>query len=417
MGENQTRATAMKVLMMHRGDGGMGGGQVQMQRLQSGLRSHGVDARALCRDRSRDDSILMPSRPRIERWLGKLTGRIGLNDIHLLSSFRVPGMQEFVEADLVDVHCLHSETFSYLALPALTADKPAVFTFHDMWPITGHCHASLECERWKTGCGNCPHPEIYPEIRRDATALEWKLKQRAYGRSKFTIVTPSKWLHDRTKESMLGAAEVWHIPHGVDTEVFQPLDKEHCRSLLGIPKGKNVLFCAMESMRRPLKGADLLVKALRNLPESVQRDSVLLLFGHSSRAILKQVRMPVINLGFIQHDRLKALAFSAADLFVNPTRAESFGLVVLESMACGTPVAAFGVGGVPELVRPGLTGHLAAADDPMDLARGVSALLDDKAELEAMSRRCREVAVAEYSLEQQVRSYIDLYRRVIAKKA
>lgn len=417
MGENPREEASMKILMMHRGDGTSGGGQVQMQRLRSGLIRHGIDARVLCRERSLDDSVLMRSRPRLERFIGRFTERAGLHDIHLLSSFAVPKMEEFMDADLVDIHSLHSGTYSYLALPALTANKPAVFTFHDMWPITGHCHASLECERWKTGCGKCPHPEIYPEIRRDSTSLEWKLKQRSYGRSDFTIVTPSKWLHDRTKESMLADCDVRHIPHGVDTDVFQPLDKEYCRSLLGIPKGKNVLFCAMESMHRPLKGADLLVKALRELPESILKDSVLLLFGQTSREILKQVSMPVINLGFIQHDRLKAIAFSAADLFVNPTRAESFGLVVLESMACGTPVVAFGVGGVPELVRSGITGYLAKPDDPHDLCEGVVRLLDDKEALGRMSQHCRNVAESEYSLELQIQSYIDVYRQVIAGRA
>lgn len=403
--------------MMHRGDGGLGGGQVQLQRLRSGLIKRGIQARTLCRDRVLDDSVLMPYRGRPERWIGKFTSRLGLNDIHLISSSGVPKLPEFVDADLIDVHCLHSGAFSYLALPALTADKPAVFTFHDMWPITGHCHASLECIRWKTGCGACPHPEIYPEIRRDATALEWKLKNRAYERSKFTIVTPSKWLQDLTKESMLGQRNIHHIPHGIETDVFQPLDKDYCRSLLGIPKGKNVLFCAMESMSRPLKGADLLVKALENLPDSLQRDSVLLLFGHTSAEIIKRVRMPVVNLGFLHHDRLKAIAFSAADVFVNPTRAESFGLVVLESMACGTPVVSFSVGGVPELVRPGISGYLATPDDPLDLCQGLILLLEDKMELAAMSRHCRQIAVAEYSLELQVERYIDLYRQVIGGSA
>ena len=388
-----------------------------MQRLRAEFNKLGIDARTLCRHKILDDSVLMRGRPKLERWLGKFTGRIGLNDIHLVSSFRVPQMPEFKDADLLDIHCLHSSTFSYLALPVLTAEKPTVFTFHDMWPITGHCHASLECTRWKTGCGACPHLEIYPEVRRDATAIEWKLKRRAYERSKFTIVTPSKWLYDLTKESMLGRFEVHHIPHGIETDVFQPLDKDLCRSLLGIPDGKHVLFCAMESMQRPLKGADLLVRALESLPDSLQRDSVLLLFGHASREIIKKVRMPVINLGFLQHDRLKAVAFCAADLFVNPTRAESFGLVVLESMACGTPVVAFAVGGVPELVRPGITGYLAKPEDPQELAYGVTSLLGDKAALAAMALRCREIAVNEYTLELQARRYADLYRQVIGRPA
>jgi len=403
----------MKVLMMHRGDGSMGGGQVQMNRLHAGLRARGIDARILCRDATRADSVRMPARPRLEKQLRRLTSRLGFNELHLVSSFAVKDLPEYRDADLIDFHCLHCETLSYLALPGLTRSKPAVFTFHDMWPLTGHCHASLECERWKTGCGRCPHPEIAPAVYRDATALEWKLKRRAYNQSKFTIVTPSKWLHDRTKESMLGGFPVHHIPHGLETDVFQPLDKAQCRLLLGIPGGKHVLLCAMESMKRPLKGADLLVEALRGLPESLRRDCVLLLFGHANDEILRQIPMPVVNLGYLHHPQLKALAFSAADVFVNPTRADNFPLVVLESMACGTPVVSFGVGGVPEMVRDGVTGFVATPEQPDSLCEGVVRLLDDSGHLQAMSEQCRLVVLSEYPLELQVQRYIDLYQQVV----
>ncbi len=407
----------MKILMMHRGDSDMGGGQVQMNRLCSGLISRGIDARILCRDRTRPESVQMPERPWIEKPLHKLTRRMGMNEAHLVSSFDVRNLPDFRAADLIDYHCLHCETLSYLALPSLTAGKPAVFTFHDMWPLTGHCHASLECERWKTGCGKCPHPEVAPSVLRDATALEWRLKRWAYNHSKFTIVTPSKWLHDKTRESIAGNHAVHHIPHGIETDVFIPLDKNQCRILLGIPEGKNVLLCGMESMKRPLKGADLLVEALRGLPDAVKKTSVLLLFGHTHGEIIRRIEMPVVNLGFLHNARLKAMAFSAADLFVNPTRAENFPLVVLESMACGTPVVSFAVGGVPEMVRPGTTGYLAEPGNPEDLRHGVVSLLDNKTGREAMARKGREIVMAEYPLELQVQRYIDLYQQVIKGNA
>jgi len=403
----------MKILMMHRGDGDMGGGQVQMNRLQSGLRSRGVDARILCRDRSRQESVRMPTYARIENQLGKVTRRLGMNEMHLVSSFAVKKLTEFIDADLIDFHCLHCETLSYLALPDLTRRKPAVFTFHDMWPLTGHCHASLECDRWKTGCGKCPHLDVDPTARRDATALEWRLKRMAYNHSRFTIVTPSKWLHDRTKESMLGEFPVHHIPHGIETDIYKPLDKIHCRVLLGIPEDKNVVLCAMESMQRPLKGADLLVQALRRLPADLSRNSILLLFGHANQEILSHIPMPVVNLGYLHNPRLKALAFSAADVFIHPTRADVFALVVLESMGCGTPVVSFAVGGVPELVRPGMTGYLAQPEQPDDLCEGIVNLLADKVRLQAMGRQCRDLVVSGYALELQVQRYIELYQQVI----
>lgn len=403
----------MKILLMHQSDGQLGGGQVQMQRLYSGLKKNGVNAKTLCRKKSLDDSVLMPSLPRIERYIGKLTRKFGFNDIHLISSFSVPRLAEYIEADLVDIHCLHSGTFSHMALPALTTGKPTVFTFHDMWPITGHCHASLECERWRTGCGKCPHLDIYPEVRRDSTAIEWRMKRRAYERSQFAIVTPSRWLRDRVRLSMLARFPVHHIPHGIETEIFRPLDRAHCRHILGIPKNKNVLICAQESMLRPLKGADLLVEAIQKLPKSFQSDTVLLLFGEPCSKMISQIPMQVHNLGYLHNNHLKALAFSAADLFINPTRAESFGLAVLESMACGTPVVAFNVGGVPELVRPGVTGYLAAPNQAIDLSNCVVKVLDDLSELANMADRCRQIVVSEYSLELQIQRYIKLYEQVI----
>lgn len=404
----------MKVLMMHRDDGRSGGAQIQMNRLRTGLRGSGIDAKIVCREGGPEGSTLLPYQPVAEKWIGALTRRIGLNDIHLISSFKLPELKDFQDADLVDLHCLHSGTFSYMALPAITAGKPTVFTFHDMWPITGHCHASLECERWKTGCGGCPHPEIEPAVRRDSTAIEWKLKRRAYERSKFTIVTPSRWLADRVGESMFAGSPVHHIPHGVDVGVFKPLDKAQCRQLLGIPPGKLVLVCAIDNMDRPLKGAELLVKTLEFLPQSLQNQCVLVLLGRSNKAIQQRISLPIVDLGYLSEDRLKVLAYSAADLLINPTRAESFGLVALESMACGTPVVAFGVGGIPELVRPGVTGLLAEPEDPRSLARQIEIMIGDRSVLESMAWKCRNVVMDEYSLALQVQRYIELYRHVIA---
>jgi glycosyltransferase involved in cell wall biosynthesis len=400
----------MNLLFIHQGDSGAGGGQVQMGRLQAGLRDRGHRVEILCGTRTRDDSHQIHRRPRLERWLEKATGRLGLNDIHCVSSFGVSRHPAFVAADVVDIHGTHGGFFSYLALPRLTAAKPTVFTFHDMWPLTGHCHASLDCERWKTGCGKCPYPDIYPPVRRDGTAMEWRLKKWAYARSKFTIVTPSRWLAERTRESMLGEFPVVHIPHGVDTGVYRPLEKLLCRSLLGVPDGRCVLLLVAESFDRPLKGADLLVEALRTLPGDVRRNSVLLIVGNGGERIATMTGLPAIDLGFLKSDRLKTLAFSAADLFLHPTRAESFGLVALESIACGTPVVAFRVGGIPELVRPGLSGELAEPESPREFRDAIRRLIEDDQRRSRIAGTCRELALAEYRIDGQVERYLQLYQ-------
>ena len=405
----------MKVLLMHHGDGHAGGGQIQMNRLRDGLQSRGVEARILCRDATQKDSVLMPIRPHVEKFLRRITRPIGLHDIHLLSSFDVPRMPEFTAADLIDIHCTHCATLSYLALPRITADKPAVFTFHDMWPITGHCHASLDCERWKTGCGKCPYPLTEPAIRRDATAIEWRLKNHAYQRSKFTIVTPSKWLRNLVRQSMLATFDVRHIPHGIDTEIYQPIDKDLARSILGIPQDKKILIFGAETMKRPLKGADLLIMALKRLPDALKQELVLLVFGNATDGIINETGILSIQLGYLRNDRMKVLAFSAADLFIHPSRAENSPLVILESMACGTPVASFAVGGVPELVRDGITGQLAKPEHASDLTRVIEEMISNPDALNTMAQNCRSIVLKEYPIALQTSRTIDLYHRLIAE--
>ena len=112
-------------------------------------------------------------------------------------------------------------------------------------------------------------------------------------------------------------------------------------------------------------------------------------------------------------DRLKVVSYSAADIFVSPTLADVFGLVLLESMACGTPMVSFDVGGVPELVRPGVTGLLAKPEDPNDLSLKIVELLEDDILRKKMAQRCREIAVTEYSIELQAKRYIEVYRQTI----
>lgn len=412
-GENPGQDGALKVLMMHRNDGLSGGAQIQLNRLRKGLRAAGVDARMLCRESRSEETVIMPYRPWAERALGAATRRLGLNDVHLISSSSVARLPEVLAADVVDLHCLHSGTFSYRSLPSLCAGKPVVFTFHDMWPITGHCHASLECERWMTGCGACPHLDVEPTVLRDATAMEWRMKQRAYRKSRFTIVTPSRWLKERVERSMLAGADVHHIPHGVDPRVFTPLDKRACREALGLPPEGVVLICAIEYMNRPLKGAALMVEALHHLSESERRDITLLVFGRSDPSLVARIPVPVVDLGYLENDRMKALAYSAADLLVNPSRAESFGLVALEGMACGLPVAAFGIGGIPELVIPEKTGFLALPEDAASLSESIRRMLLDLPSAREMGHRARTLVETGFTLEIQVKRTLDLYRNVM----
>lgn len=404
----------MKVLQINQSDLS-GGAAIAGYRLHQGLLAQGIDSRLLVGTaKTNCDRIQAVQRQsRIENQISRLTNQLGLNYTNLVSSFYIPQHTFYKEANILNFHNLHSGYFNYLAISNLTSSKPAIFTLHDMWSFTGHCAYSYDCDRWKTGCGKCPYPNTYPSVRRDNTWLEWKLKDWVYSHSNLTIVTPSKWLTEQVKQSMLNRFPIHHIPYGIDTEAYQPLDRELCHSVLGVPTGKKVLMFAAESLKDTRKGGDLLLKALIGLPESLKAETVLLTLGHGGEAIAKTVGMQTLDLGYVSSDRLKSIAYSAADLFLFPTRADNLPLVLQESMACGTPMVSFKIGGVPDLVRPGITGYLATPEDAEDFCHGIVQLLEDRNLWTHMSQQCRAIALQEYPLQLQAERYLELYRQAL----
>ncbi len=394
-----------------------GGAAIAGYRLHQGLLAQGVDSRLLVgRVETNSERIAtIPSNHRIENQLLRVTSRLGFNYLNLISSFDIPKQSFYKEADVINFHNLHTGYFNYLAIPSLTESKPAVFTLHDMWSFTGHCAYSYDCSRWKNGCGKCPYLDSYPAVVRDNTNIEWKLKNWVYRRSNLTIVTPSYWLTKLAQQSMLNCFSIHHIPYGIDTEAYQPLDPLKCRFLLGIPTGKKVVMFGAESLKDSRKGGDLLLKALQKLPLSLKTETVLLTIGKAGEAVSEAVGITTLNLGYVSSDRLKSIAYSAADLFIFPTRADNLPLVLQESMACGTPMVSFKIGGVPDLVRPGITGYLATPEDADDFCKGIIELLEDENLRDSMSQNCRAIAIEEYPLELQAKQYIELYNHILEK--
>ncbi len=410
----------MNVLQIHLSDGAEGGGGgIAMHRLHIALRNKGINAQVLCRKKTTDSPYIhkLPKPSKLDYLVKRLTTKIGLNDVHLLSSFKVKHMELFQQADVIDFQGIHTRTLNFLSLPSLSQQKPAVFTMHDMWTMTGHCVSSYDCERWKSGCGNCPYPQTHPAIAHDGTRLEWKLKRWAYAHSNLAFVAPSRWLVDAAKESMFSQHPVYLIPNGVDTEIFQPLDQGACRTALNIAKEKQVLMFTARKLTSHGKGSDLLLQALEQLPTEFKSRTVLLIMGHGDESMFGQLGIETIHLGYVNDDLTKAMAYSAADLFLFPTRAESFGLVSIESQACGTPVVSFRVGGVPDHVRPEITGYLAEPGDAKGFAQGIMQLLDDKDALVQMRQRCRSMVEKEFSFDLLVERYLYLYGQLAKRKS
>jgi glycosyltransferase involved in cell wall biosynthesis len=408
----------MKVLHINQSDVG-GGAAIAGYRLHKSLLDRDVHSRQLVGSKQ-TSSDLVNEFPRsfLERNLDRIAFQLGFNYLDLQRLYQqttscLSKHEFYIESDILNFHNLHTGYFNYFAIDNITCVKPAVYTLHDMWSFTGHCSYSYDCTKWKTGCGHCPYPEIYPAIKSDTTAIEWKLKNWVYSRSNITVVTPSRWLTEQAQESMLNRFPIHHIPNGIDTNIYQPLNSAQCRGVLNIPLDKQVLMFGAASLSDVRKGGDILHKALIDLPQSLKSNIILITLGISGESIAESIGIPTIDLGYISSDHLKAIAYSAADLFLFPTRADNLPLVLQESMSCGTPMVSFKIGGVPDLVRPDETGYLAPPEDVDDFRKGIIQLLEDSTHRHQMAQNCRAIAIKEYSLEMQAERYISLYRDLL----
>jgi glycosyltransferase involved in cell wall biosynthesis len=402
------RSVALNVLHISESDAAGGAGRTA-QKLHAGLNAAGHRSRLLVGRKVTDDgSVRRLKRNAAWRGADRLCGgvldRLDLQYVFYPSSFAVARDPWFREADLVQLHNLHGSYFSFTALPALTKRRPAVWLLQDQWALTGHVAYSLDCERWREGCGSCPYLAEYPRLRRDRTALLWRLKRKVYERCRLTLIVPSRWMLELVHASpLLSRFPVHRIPHGVDPNVFRPLPKSEARNKFGLPEGRPVVLFSASDLNEPRKGLHLLEDALAGMD-----DPPLLALAGAGEI---PRRVETAWLGSIEDDEVLAHAYSAADVLAVPTVADALTQTAIESIACGTPCVSFDRGGVTDVVTDE-TGYQARFGDIDDLARGLRVVLEDH---DRYAARCREIAGQEFTVDLQVRRYVELYENVLSE--
>jgi len=338
-----------------------------------------------------------------------------------VEDFHYPGTADILDlaADrpgILHLHNLHGYYFDLRRLPEISALQPTILTMHDPWLLTGHCAHPIDCQRWRVGCGDCPDLERYVPIRKDASARNFSIKREVLRKIDVHLVAPSEWLARMTEESgvLRESRQVRVIPNGVDTEVFRPGDKAEARTMLGLPADADiVLFAAHGITTSPFKDYATLVSALRVVSERRSHRIVLVALGDESAA---SDGLDVRAVGFTSDAETVARYYRAADLYVHAARAENLPLAVIEAMACGTPVVASAVGGIPEIVVEGETGMLVPPGDARALAEAIEASLDDADKRAGFARAGIERVHRRFSLAQQVDAYLGWYSELAERR-
>lgn len=253
------------------------------------------------------------------------------------------------DPDVIHLHNIHGYyiniqiLFNYLK----SCGKKIVWTLHDCWSFTGHCayFDYAGCDKWKTGCNRCPQKREYPKSDGlDASCRNYRRKKELFtGVPNVTLVTPSHWLADLTRQSYLREYPVVVIPNGIDTEVFRPtvgnFRAEHHLE-------NKIIILGVASVWDRRKGLSDFVKLSEMLDDTYK----IVLVGLSKEQIQN---LPGNILGIERTNSTKELAelYTAADVFLNLSVEETFGLVTIEALACGTPVIVYNKTAIPETVN------------------------------------------------------------------
>jgi glycosyltransferase involved in cell wall biosynthesis len=319
-----------------------------------------------------------------------------------------PALDHRVQAaDVVSLYWINGAFAAPEGLSGLR--QPIVWRLSDVWPFTGACHYPGSCSHFESQCGQCP--QLRQPAEQDASHKLWRRKSSAWQHLDLTIAAPSEWIAGLARRSSLfSQRRVVVIPTGVDLTSYQPLDRAKARALLGIPADRKVIvFGAMSPSDDVRKGYRELSTALQVVAATPALSGKVLAVVFGSSEPLPALPVPAVSLGRLNDDASLAAAYSCADLVVVPSLEDNLPNVALEAIACGAPVAAFDVCGMPDIVRDGWNGILSPRSDPAALGNAISVLLTKDDRLAEMRINARCHAEAKFSITDQARAYFDLY--------
>ncbi len=296
------------------------------------------------------------------------------------------------QADIVHLHWMAK----FLDYPTFfkSINKPVVWTLHDTNPFNGgfnyDCYALPE----------------YDELEKEVRTIKLKSIKQA---KDVHIISISKWIHQLSSNSeIFGHLPHHYIPNGLDVNLFKPQNKQEARDKLQLPQDKKIILFVAESIDDKRKGFSYLEDALVEL----NVDEVFLLTV--GKSLNTSIPFPLKNLGFVNDEIEMATVYAAADVFVVTSIEDNLPNTVMESIACGTPVVGFKVGGIPDMIQDGVNGFLVEKGDSIKLAQKINELLNHSDLQNQMQTHARQIAVQNFNQELQVKRHVELYREIIS---
>ena len=319
----------------------------------------------------------------------------------------------FINADIVHYHLIHNTKLSLYQMIELCSNKPSIWTFHDPWPFTGRCVYPQECEEWKTGCKKCKYLDNLFPLKKDNCKYLWELKRKIYEKLDIDIVITTPFMDEMIKNSPLTQCfkNVHIIPFGIDLNKFNnTISKEEARRKLNIPQGDIVLFFRAQMA---MKGTEYIIEALKKLDTNVS----ITLVSCSEIGLLEELKNKynVIELGNIEDEEM-ILAYNACDIFLMPSRSESFGLMAIEAMACSRPIIIFNNSALPSVTFAPECGVLVENKNSDKLMEAIKYMIDNPEERERRGKLGRKLAEQHYDINVYHKKILELYEQVYERQ-
>ncbi|EFA45085.1 glycosyltransferase, group 1 family protein [Hallella bergensis DSM 17361] len=408
-----------------------GGAAVATRRLLEALNNNGVKAKMLVANKETDNINVVglphPWRHRMaflwERLCIFLHLRFSKKHLFGLDianlGVDITSLPEFQQADIIHLAWINQGMLSLKGIRnILKSGKPVVWTMHDLWPVSGICHLSLGCERFKSGCSHCPYlPKGGGE--RDLSYRVWQEKNRLYEAENISFVACSRWLADEARASCLTRDHVvTTIPNPLNTSIFCKKDKALARKSLHLPLDRRLIAFIAQKVTNENKGMNYLIEACDRLvsmyPKMKQSTGIVIIGGHAEE-FEQQLAMPVYSLGYIRDEKKMAEVYRSIDVFVLPSLSENLPNTIMEAMACGVPCVGFNIGGIPEMIDHCTNGYVANYRDAGDLAKGIHWILEETA-YDELGRQAIHKVVSHYSQQAVAAKYIEVYNQATALK-
>jgi glycosyltransferase involved in cell wall biosynthesis len=346
------------------------------------------------------------------RWVHKLRG---IEDFNYASP-KLLLSNSLWKPEVIHAHNLHGDYFDLRSLRELSREMPIVWTLHDAWILSGHCAYFIDCMKWTTGCGHCPDLDRAPKVFGDQTERNLKRKLDIYRSSTLNLATPSKWLMNCVVNAGINAASNRVIEYGVDTRIFRPADRSEARKSVGIPADAFVcLFVAFGGKsNNPYKDYVTVEKAIEEVTGMIGPTKIVFICIGGEPESPRGAGYHYIP--FIKDPSTLAKYYQAANVLLHAANADNFPCVIIEALACGTPVIATDVGGISEQIDHDGTGFLVPRHDSHAMACHITEMVFHPELSQAIGAKASAIARTRFDLERQANDYLMWFNELLTKR-